>query len=154
MRLDDEVLAWYRNSRAAYHRGDLSTAETWYRRLRAEHGLELFYEVELPENIRFVHPLGTVLGRANYGDHLVVYHGCGVGSDLDGNRPTLGDGIVLFPGAKILGNTRIGNNVFVEANTVVRGKIIPDNCIVNGTWRELVIRPTTRSVKKHFFGVE
>ena len=169
-RLDDEVLAFYNNSRAAYNRGDISTAETWYRRLRAEHGVELFYEVELPQNIKFVHSIGSVLGRADYGEFLVVYHGCGVGSDVDGNRPKLGSGVVLFPGAKILGNATLGNNVWVTANTVVQNCDVPDNSVVFGgvtsnewvyggepvTTYEACVRwkLTTRSVKKQFFGVE
>jgi serine acetyltransferase len=54
----------------------------------------------------------------------------GVGSDIDGNQPVLGRGVVLFPGAKVLGNTRIGNNVFITANTVVQNMEIPDNSVV------------------------
>jgi len=130
--------------------------------------VELFYEVELPTNMRCIHPIGTVLGRATYGEYLVFYHGCGVGSDVDGNRPTLGEGVVLFPGAKILGNVTLGNNVWVTANTVVQDCDIPSNSVVfpgrkvvrdagrhfdysyiGASWRT-----TNRSVKRHFFGVE
>lgn len=162
MHLDDEILALYRNSRRAYHRGDIASAELGYRRLRADHGVELFYEIDLPENMLFVHPIGSVLGRAVYGDFLVVYQNAGVGSDIDGNQPTLGNGVVLFPGARVLGNTVIGDNVFVTANTVVQDCVVPSNSVVfsaNQGYPEDGIpmavyakwRPTTRSVRDHFF---
>lgn len=167
-RLDDEILALYYNSRRAYNGGDIASAERGYRRLRAEHGVELYYEVELPEHMLLVHPIGTVLGRAFYSDFLVVYHGCGVGSDVDGSRPTLGEGVVLFPGAKVLGNTRVGSNCWITANTIVQGVDVPDNSVVFPAMRSIVDggnhtiysyigcswRPTKRSVKKQFFGAE
>lgn len=166
MRLDDEIAIQYRESREAFLRGDISEAERIYRSLRAAHSIELFYEVDLPEHLMFVHPVGTVLGRATYGDHLVIYQNVGVGSDLNNNRPMLGRGVVLFPGAKVLGNTRIGDNVFVTANTVVQDVVVPDNCVVfpsvkvpGASQGERPIntvgcawKRTRRSVMAHFFG--
>lgn len=149
LNLDQYAVDLYRNSRAAYHRGDIASAHEFYRRNRVENGVELFYEVELPENFRLVHPIGTVLGRATYGDYFVAYHGCGVGSDLDGNRPVLGRGVVLFPGAKVLGKSVIGDNVFIQANCVIQDSTIPSNVIVDS---DGCMRSTAhRSVIKHFF---
>ena len=127
--IDNELIANYRASRAAFLRHDIEEAERYYRANRLL-GTDLYYEVELPRDLLLVHPIGTVLGRANYGNWLVAYHGCGVGSDLNGNRPTLGDGVVLFPGAKVLGSSVIGKNVYITANTVVNGTAVPSNCIV------------------------
>lgn len=53
------------------------------------HGIDAFYEVELPSIFLFVHPIGTVLGRGKYADYLLVYQRCGVGSNHD-IYPTLG----------------------------------------------------------------
>jgi serine O-acetyltransferase len=36
------------------------------------HGIDVFYEVTLPEIFLFVHPVGTVLGRAKYGEFFTV----------------------------------------------------------------------------------
>ena len=154
MRLDDEIHFNYLKSRACFADGDTHGALMWYRKNRAEHGVELFYEVELPEKLLFVHPIGSVLGRAEYRGALVVYHGVGVGSSLDGARPTLGKGVALFPGSKVLGASVIGDNVFVEANTVIHGQTIPRNSVVSGSRDNLKIRPTKRSVIAHFWGAE
>lgn len=167
MRLDDEIVHRYRESRVAFLRGDIHEAARIYRHLRADHSIELYYEVDLPEHVMFVHPVATVLGRAMYGDYFVCYQNVGVGSDLDGNKPVLGEGVVLFPGAKVLGNTKIGNNVFVTSNTVVQNVVVPDNCVVFPSVRvpgasqgerpintvQCAWKFARRNVKAHFFGV-
>lgn len=151
MNLDDQVIEYYRLSRAAFLKGDVDQATFWYKKNRNEHSVELYYEVELPALLRAVHALGSVLGRAEYRGALAFYHGVGVGSDLDGRRPIIGNGVALFPGAKVLGASVIGDNVFVEANTVIRGKNIPSNSVVSGPAHDLIVRPTKRSVIGHFW---
>lgn len=60
---------------------------------------------------------GVTLGQANRGKNM--------------GTPILGDNIYIGPGAKIVGNVRIGNNVAIGANCVVT-KDIPDNSVVVG----------------------
>jgi serine O-acetyltransferase len=162
MNFDDHILFDYQRSRKFFLDGNITAAEFYYSLNRSSNAIDLFYEVELPEHVKFVHPFGTVLGRATYGDYLVVYHGCGVGSDLDGNRPVLGSGVVLFPGAKVLGKTTIGDNVFITANTVVQNCVIPSNSVVFPAARDFEARggarpvtcgwkPTRRSVVQYYF---
>lgn len=136
--LDATIADTWRAAHGAYKAGDVATAFNLYKGLRRDHGVELFYEVEPPPSVRFVHPIGAVLGRAAYADHLVVYQCSGVGSDLDGQRATFKGPCVLFPGARVLGNVTVGSNVFITANTVVSGTSkhpvnIPDNSVVFGS---------------------
>lgn len=145
--LDNEVLDNYRYSRALWLAGDRDGALKYYRKNRAEHGCDLYYEVELPNFCRLIHPVGTVLGRATYSDYFVAYNNTSVGSTLDGVRPVIGCGVVLFPGARVLGDAVIGPNCFITANTVVQGREIPANSVVVGN--EIV--KTRRSVIGHFF---
>ncbi len=56
-----------------FHReGDAGLASRTYLLNKALHGLDLFYEVELPEVFLLVHPVGTVIGRAKLGNFLCV----------------------------------------------------------------------------------
>lgn len=45
--------------------------------------------------------------------------------------PVIGNNVLLFAGAKIIGNVNIGNNVVVGANAVVTHDV-PDNAVVVG----------------------
>lgn len=138
MRLDDEALFNYREARAAFLDGRISDAEYWFRKNRAEHSLEVFYEVDLPEHVRLVHPLGTVLGRATYAPHLVVYQGVSVGSTVDHERPTFLGPCALLPHSGVIGPVTVGRNVWITAGTIVEARpgkpfSLPDNCVVSRT---------------------
>lgn len=158
MRVDDQITELYLLMRRA---SDDRHAEFFYKRLRQEFCIDIIPEIDLPMPFRFVHPLATVLGRATYAPHLVVYQNVGVGSNLRRERPTFTGPCVLFPGAKVLGRSVIGKNVYITANTVVNDCNAPDNCIVySETWggdgadRRPVkpgFRRTTRSVINDFF---
>ena len=63
------------------------------------HAVDAFYEVQLPDVFAVQHPVGTVLGRANYSDYFICYHNCTVGANLDNDYPSFGRGIVMYGGA-------------------------------------------------------
>ncbi|MBP2639403.1 MAG: transferase hexapeptide repeat containing protein [Firmicutes bacterium] len=68
------------------------------------------------------------------GKNCNVSQGVTIGHSNRGKNkglPTLGDNVYVGPGAKIVGNVKIGNNVAIGANCVVT-KDIPDNAVVVG----------------------
>ncbi|MBS1214170.1 MAG: serine acetyltransferase, partial [Proteobacteria bacterium] len=81
------------------------------------------------------HGAGVVIGEtAEIGDDVTLYHGVTLGgtSWSKGKRhPTLGNGVLVGAGAKILGPIRLGDNVRVGANSVVV-KDVPSNKTVVG----------------------
>ncbi len=91
------------------------------------HGLDAYYEVELPDVFLLVHPLGTVLGRGSYSDYFLVYQRCGVGSNHD-IYPSLGKHVTLRPGASVLGNCQVG-----ERCTLAAGALLLDRDLSEGT---------------------
>lgn len=114
---------------------------------RALNAIDLFYAVEMPEVFFVSHGLGAVLGNATYGNRLVIFQNVTVGR-VGQDRPTLGDNIVLYPGAVVTGNARIGNNCVVSAGTVVHGMEMPDNTVAvrRGDGVQLIAR------RKDFIG--
>lgn len=132
--------------------GDATLASKLYALNKALHGLDVYYEVELPEVFAFVHPVGTVIGRAAYGNFLCVYQGCTIGGDLEGNHPELGEGVVMFGGSRIIGKARIGDNCLLSAGSVVMGETVPGNSAIFGSSPNLIRKPTPRSVKAEMFG--
>ncbi|MFM8444356.1 MAG: serine O-acetyltransferase, partial [Methylococcus sp.] len=69
------------------------------------------------------HGAGVVIGETTeIGDDVTLYHGVTLGGtswNKEKRHPTLGDGVLVGAGAKILGPVRIGDRVRVGANSVV-----------------------------------
>ncbi|MCX8086720.1 MAG: serine O-acetyltransferase [Rhodocyclaceae bacterium] len=80
------------------------------------------------------HGAGVVIGEtAEIGDDVTLYHGVTLGGTTwnKGKRhPTLGDGVVVGAGAKILGAIVIGANARIGANSVVVKDVPPGRTAV------------------------
>lgn len=135
----------------------LNDKEEWAQKIfylnKVLHSVDWYYEINLPDHFMVVHPMGSALGRASYGDYLLIYQGVTIGSNISLNDgelhyPILGKGIVLFPDAKIVGNSIIGNNVILSVGSCVINENIPDNSIVFGCSPNLVIKEDANKVKK------
>jgi len=89
------------------------------------------------------HGAGVVIGEtAEIGDDVTLYHGVTLGGTTwnKGKRhPTLGDGVVVGAGAKILGAITLGAQVRVGANSVVV-KDVPSHRTVVGIPAKIVLR--------------
>jgi len=99
------------------------------------HGCDIFYEVNLPSVFLLVHPLGTVLGRGQYSDYFIAYQRCGIGSNHD-IYPRLGQHVTLRPGSAVLGNSEIGDNVTLAAESLVLDRNIDANTTYFGNPRD------------------
>jgi len=115
------------------------------------HGLDAYPDTELPEVFQFMHPVGTILGQAAYGNHFCVYQGCSVGSDEDGVFPHLGDHVILYAGASVIGSSVIGSNVVVGAMALVLNQTVPDDKVVIGHPDTLLLRDNHRHVMDRRF---
>lgn len=133
--------------------GDISLAAKLYALNKALHSLDVFYEVDLPEVFAFVHPVGTVIGRAVFGNYLCVYQNCTIGGDLEGNHPTLGEGVVLFGGSRVLGSATVGSNCLLSSGTIIIGESAPDDSTVFGVSPNLTCKPAKRRVRHEIFGL-
>lgn len=129
-----------------------SSAELIFYLNKILHSVDWYYEIDLPKHFMVTHPLGSVLGRAKYGDYLHIYQGVTIGGNIsltDGKLyyPVLGDRVTLFSNAKILGKCVIGNNVILSADSCVINEDIPDNSIVFGHSPDLIIKEDTKKLK-------
>lgn len=100
---------------------------------RALHSIFISYKGVLPDIFFLGHPIGTILGNANYSNYLVVFQNVTVNtstSDKGKAAPQLGEGLFLAAGAKIIGNKKVGNRVSVGVDAVVYDKEIPDDTVV------------------------
>ncbi|HUI83601.1 MAG TPA: serine acetyltransferase [Candidatus Binatia bacterium] len=88
-------------------------------------GLEATPKCEIGPGIFFAHPVGCVIGASRIGSNVTIFGGVTLGSrGLDigfdpGQRPEVGDNVVLGSGCRVLGAIRVGDHATVGANAVV-----------------------------------
>ena len=133
----------YYLSNTLWETGFRNEADIVYYLNKVMHSVDWYYEIELPMHFMVEHPVGSVLGRAQYGDYFMIYQGVTVG----GNRkketieyPKLGDNVLLYANSTVLGASVIGNNVIVSAGALLLNETIPDDCIVFGRTPNVVIK--------------
>lgn len=120
--------------------GSAATCSKLFLLNKALHGVDAFYEVELPSVFLLVHPMGTVLGRGTYSDFFVAYQRCGVGSNND-IYPTFGTHVTLRPGAAVLGACLIGDYCQIATESLVLDRDLPDHTLYIGN-------PKTATLKR------
>lgn len=112
-------------------------------------GIEIHPGATIGKGLFIDHGMGVVIGETTeIGDDVTLYHGVtlgGTGKETGKRHPTIGNGVVIGAGAKLLGSIEIGNNVKIGANSVVL-KSIPDGCTVVGTEGRIVKRPNSKSI--------
>ncbi|MBZ0215600.1 MAG: hypothetical protein K8F25_03520 [Fimbriimonadaceae bacterium] len=126
-------------------------AEKAYALNKCLHGLDAYFEVELPDIFLLVHPVGTVLGRANYANYFCSYQNVTVGSNLSEEKPTFGEGVVLYGGSRVIGKTQIGDNSMVSTGAIVLDQTINKNSLVFGCHPDNTIRSNGRNVLTDIF---
>jgi len=92
-------------------------------------GIEIHPGARIGRRFFIDHGMGVVIGEtAEIGDDCTLYHGVTLGGTSwnKGKRhPTLGNGVVLGAGAKILGPITIGDGARVGSNAVVVKSVPP-----------------------------
>ncbi len=106
---------------------------------RIMNSCDLFYEVELPEIFMLDHPVGTVIGRAKYGNYFKFTQNCTVGNN-NNVYPVIGENVTISANSMILGNSKIGDNVILGAGACVKDQDVPDNSLVFGSSPNLIIK--------------
>lgn len=114
---------------------------------KALHGVDIYFTTNLPEIFLLVHPIGTIIGRAQFADYFIAYQGCTVGCLNDGIFPTFEGKTILYANASVLGNCIIGDNVCFAAGSMVVNKNIEANKIVMGQSPELITRQNTKDIE-------
>ncbi|WP_406622671.1 serine O-acetyltransferase [Acidovorax sp. SDU_ACID1] len=87
-------------------------------------GIEIHPGAKIGERVFFDHAMGVVVGEtAEIGDGCTIYQGVTLGgtSLYKGTKrhPTLGKGVVVSAGAKVLGGFEVGDGAKIGSNAVV-----------------------------------
>ncbi|MBK5293661.1 MAG: serine O-acetyltransferase [Acidobacteriia bacterium] len=86
-------------------------------------GIEIHPGAKIGRRFFIDHGMGVVIGETTeIGDDVLLYQGVtlgGTGKEKGKRHPTLGNGVVVGTGAKVLGNIQLGDHVKVGAGSVV-----------------------------------
>jgi len=103
------------------------------------HGIDVFYDVELPDIFLFVHPIGTVLGRGKYSNYFLVHQGCCIGNNKD-IYPCIGEYVSLYTNSSVFGSSNIGRNCKLSAYSYLIDMDLNENSLYIGSPREHSIK--------------
>jgi serine O-acetyltransferase len=141
---DQYAMFLYFTANTLYKSGGAeNTCQKLFHLNRYLHGIDAFYEVELPEIFLFVHPLATVLGRGRFSDYFIVYQRCGIGSNHD-IYPTMEKFVTLRPGSSVLGNCLVGENCTLAAGSLLIDMNLEKNSTYSGQPKAFQIRHNDR----------
>ena len=126
----------HRVSHALWKRGHRGIARIISQAARGFTGIEIHPGATIGRRFFIDHGMGVVIGEtAEIGDDVMLYHGVTLGgSELVQRKrhPTIGNGVMIGAGAKVLGPITIGEGSAIGANAVVT-KDAPPNSILTGT---------------------
>ena len=88
--------------------------------------------IRLIGKVGFKHPTGIVVStNAKFGKNVIIYSKATIGKRRKGfdGYPTIGDNVIIYTGAIVVGNIKIGNNSIIGAYKYVN-KDVPPNTII------------------------
>lgn len=119
----------------------LNLFNLYYFHLQSLYCCELPYQTQIGPGFYFGHVFGTVINaRCVLGKNVNMSHAVTLGMIKSGKRsgaPVIGDHVYIAPGAKIVGNVRVGSGSAIGANAVVT-KDTPENAVVVGIPGEVI----------------
>jgi serine O-acetyltransferase len=101
--------------------GDCRLSTKLYYLNKIMNSVDWYFEIDLPNYFGVEHPLGSVLGRAQYSDGLYIFQGCTIGGDKGTNPkyPKMGKNIIMYSNSTVLGEVTIGDNVVISTGTTI-----------------------------------
>ena len=125
----------YRLHHALWVRGRRLSARLISQAARAATGVEIHPGATIGRRFFIDHGMGVVIGEtAEVGDDVMIYHDVTLGGrslNRTKRHPTIGDGVVIGAGARVLGPVVVGAGAQVGANAVVV-RDVPEGAVVVG----------------------
>ena len=116
-------------------------------------GIQLPVGTKVAGGIHFFHFGAVVIAEsAVIGENASIHQGVTIGRIFAGRRsgvPTIGNNVVIYAGAKIVGNITIGDNAVIGPNAVVI-EDVPGDSIVVGIPARIVSNDSSRCFNKEW----
>jgi len=128
------LVAYARSHGDLAHRLLAIGSRLWLRQMRFRFGVDLPASTQVGSGLYMNHPNGIVVHS-----EAVIGRDCNLSQDVtlgEANRgrnagfPTIGDGVYIGPGAKIVGAVHVGDDSAIGANCVVTHDVPPHSVVV------------------------
>lgn len=118
LRTELQGILLYRLAHSYFLENNLNAADKCASLGRFLSGFEIYYSAEIGKGLKINHGLGLVVGaRTKIGNNALLHQGVTFG-DKNAGRPVVGNNVIVYAGAKIIGNVHIGSNSTIAANCV------------------------------------
>jgi serine O-acetyltransferase len=108
-----------------------------HRFLSIVYGYQIGLNTKIGSGLYIGHPSSVIVnGNVVIGNNCNISHNVTIGKTSRGKKrgcPEIGDFVWIGPGSVIVGNIRIGNNVFIAANSVVNQDIQDNSRVYSGS---------------------
>lgn len=121
------------------HTSELLLADKIYYLNKMLNSCDLYHQINLPAFWGCEHPIGSIMGRAKYGEGFYFYQCCTVGGNHNA-YPVIGENVCMFSHSQIIGNSHIGSNVKIGAGCLIKDQDIPSDSMVFGQSPHLIIK--------------
>lgn len=113
-------------------------------------GIEIHPGAKIGKRLFIDHGMGVVIGETcEIGDDVLIYQCAtlgGTGKEKGKRHPTIGNGVLIGSGVKVLGPIKIGNNARIGAGSVVIKEVPPDATVVGVPGRVVRMRTHAQAV--------
>ena len=137
------AICLHRIAHGLWRRGVKTPARWLSQFTRCATGIEIHPGARIGRRFFIDHGMGVVIGEtAIVGNDVLIYHNVTLGGTSKKKKkrhPTIEDGVVISPGAKILGDITVGRDAKIGPNAVVRNDV-PEGAIVVGIPGRAVFR--------------
>jgi serine O-acetyltransferase len=87
--------------------------------------LEIYSKMKVGPGLFIMHGNGTLIMADGIGKNCRIYHQVTIGAVEAFGRPTIGDDVTIFAGAKVVGKVSIGDHATIAANSLVIENVPP-----------------------------
>lgn len=127
--------------------------KVYYKHIEHKTGIQVPIGTQIAEGLKFFHHGCIIIAMsAKIGKNASIHQGVTIGRVFAGAKagvPTIGDNVVIFAGAKLLGNITVGNGAVIGANAVVV-KDVPANAVVAGIPAKVISEDSNRCFTKEW----
>ena len=131
--------------------GDTAAPTRLFLMNKAFNGIDLFYEIAMPEVFYIGHSVGIVLAKATYGEYLVLYQGSTVGRHKQ-DIPQLGERVILYPGSAVIGRAVVEDGAVLSQGTrAINQRVRAGQMAFADAGGKLAFRPTPDDLIQEYF---